>query len=150
MSKKISKEGKSSPPYRESLGDKEKARYMEKLSLIDGNDPYEMKTFSADQKLLPSISYPDIVNYLVFSPSPYTLEDLKSYKGLDAYNQFVCGWLREVSTSIVNDKHIVSAKVRCDLKKLYLDSSSLYLHMCDIATISVNFIEKEDSINRHR
>ncbi|KAL3885168.1 hypothetical protein ACJMK2_025263 [Sinanodonta woodiana] len=39
--------------------------------------------------LLPSVTYPDIVNYLVFSPSPYSSEDLKSYKGLDAYNQFV-------------------------------------------------------------
>ena len=58
MSKKVIKEGKSSPPYCESLGDKEKARYMEKLSLIDGNDSYEVKTFSADQKLLPSILYP--------------------------------------------------------------------------------------------
>ena len=143
MSKKVSKEGKSSPPYRESLGDKEKAKYMEKLSLIDGNDPYEMKTFSADQKLLPSISYPDIVNYLVFSPGPFTLEDLKSYNGLDAYKQFVCGWVREVSTSIVNDKHLVSPKVTCDFKNLYLESSSLYLHKCDIVTISLKLYMKK-------
>ena len=44
---------------------------------------------SEDVKLLPKITYPDFVNYLVFSPSPYTSDDLKSYKGLEAYNQFV-------------------------------------------------------------
>ncbi|KAL3883718.1 hypothetical protein ACJMK2_029954 [Sinanodonta woodiana] len=45
--------------------------------------------WSEDESLLPSVTYPDIVNYLVFSPRTYSSEDLKSYKGLDAYNQFV-------------------------------------------------------------
>jgi hypothetical protein len=64
-----------------------------------------------DVKLLPKITYPDIVNYLVFSPSPYTSDDMKSYKGLDAYNQFVCGWVREKTTRIIDDKCLVKAKV---------------------------------------
>ena len=87
--------------YREGLDKQERTRYDGKLKLIGGEDPYEMTTsvwsrpdVSDDVKLLPKITYPDIVNYLVFSPSPYTSDDMKSYKGLDAYNQFVCGWVR--------------------------------------------------------
>ena len=30
------------------------------------------------RKLLPTITNPDIVNYLLFTPSPYTADDLKS------------------------------------------------------------------------
>ncbi|KAL3874200.1 hypothetical protein ACJMK2_037246 [Sinanodonta woodiana] len=98
--------------YRDELGHDEKLRYEGKLKLIDNEDPYEMPTsaWSEDESLLPSVTYPDIVNYLVFSPSPYSLEDLKSYKGLDAYNQFVCGWVREKMSRVVNDNCLTTAK----------------------------------------
>ena len=65
-----------------------------------------------DLVILPSVAYPDMVNYLVFSPSPYTAEDLKSYKGLEAYNQMVCGWVREMQYQVINDRCVVvKAKV---------------------------------------
>ena len=44
----------------------------------------------------PSISYPDIVNYFLFTLSPLTKEELKAYEGLESYNQFVSGWFEEV------------------------------------------------------
>jgi hypothetical protein len=99
--------------YRDSLDQLEKERYLAKLKLIDNEDPYEMapSDWSTDVNLLPKVTYPDIVNYLVFSPSPYTAQDLKSYKGLDAYNQFVCGWVRDKTTRKMNDKCVVKAKV---------------------------------------
>ncbi|XP_026113864.1 uncharacterized protein LOC113092475 [Carassius auratus] len=100
--------------YREGLGPQEKARYFEKLRFIGGADPYELAPSSwirDDPVILPSVAYPDIVNYLVFSPSPYTAEDLKSYKGLEAYNQMVCGWVRETQYQVINDHCIVKAKV---------------------------------------
>ena len=90
----------------------ERARYEDKLKIIGGSDPYELKSFSTDVKCLPTVSYPDIVNYLVFTPSPYTLDDLKCYKGLEAFNQFVCGWVSGLSTVVINGKHLVKAKVR--------------------------------------
>ncbi|XP_060084947.1 uncharacterized protein LOC132564294 [Ylistrum balloti] len=101
----------ATPCYRDCLDTMERTRYSSKLKLIDENDPYELKSWSSDVHLLPKISYPDIVNYLVFSPSPYTLDDLKSYKGLEAYNQFISGWVRELSTVVINKRHIVMAKV---------------------------------------
>ena len=35
-----------------------------------------------------AIIYPDIFSYLVFVTSPFSAEDMKAYKSLDAYNQF--------------------------------------------------------------
>lgn len=94
--------------YREGLGPQEKARYSEKLKFIGDADPYELAPSTwihDDPAILPSVTYPDIVNYLVFSPSPYTAEDLKSYKGLEAYNQMVCGWVRETQYQVINDQN---------------------------------------------
>jgi hypothetical protein len=51
------------------------------------------------------------VNYLLYTPSKYTTEDFKAYKGLDAYNQLVCGWVREVSTTEINGVNVIIAKV---------------------------------------
>lgn len=66
-----------------------------KLDLIGGEDPYCMSVdcWSEDVELLPKIIYPDIVNYLLFTPSPHMQEDLRCFKGLEAYSQFVCGWV---------------------------------------------------------
>lgn len=99
--------------YLDELDPSDKERYLSKLKLIEDEDPYEISQslWSADVKLLPQVSYPDVVNYLVFSPSPYTAQDLKSFKGLEAYNQFVCGWVRDKVTRVINDKCLMTAKV---------------------------------------
>lgn len=62
--------------------------------------------------LLPAVTYRDVINFLVFTPSPYTADDLRCYKGLDAYNQFVCGWVRETASCVINNMHLTTAKVR--------------------------------------
>lgn len=114
MSKPRQKRVEAAKSYRDGLGKQERARYFEKLKLIGDKDTYELapSSWTDDPTILPSISYPDIVNYLVFSPSPYTAEDLKCYKGLEAYNQMVCGWVREAQHQLINnDMCIVKAKV---------------------------------------
>ena len=65
----------------------------------------------SDLSYLPAVTYPDIVNYLLFTPSPYTATDLKCYKGLEAYNQIVCGWVRDVVSKKVERRCLVKAKV---------------------------------------
>ena len=63
--------------YLDTLDASSRTRYLKKIDVIGGQDPYKLGSdkVSADAKTLPAISYPDIVNYLVYSPSPYTLED---------------------------------------------------------------------------
>lgn len=96
------------------MGPVEKARYIEKLKLIGGADPYDIsvKSFYDDKKLLPVVTYmyPDIVNYLLSSPSLYTKEDLKALKSLDAYNQALNGWVSDVKGSVIGGLHIIWSK----------------------------------------
>ena len=43
--------------------------------------------------------------------SSYTLEDLKAYKSLEAYAQFVCGWVRDVKHCSINNHNVLRACV---------------------------------------
>ena len=100
--------------YRDGLDPLEKHRYEDKLAVIHGQDPYEIVLWSTEEKRLPSVTYIDIINYLIFTPSPYTREELRCYKGLDAYNQFVSGFVSDVGCCVINDKCVVTSKV-CSL-----------------------------------
>ena len=66
---------------------------------------------NTDEKLLPAITNPDIVNCLLFTPSPYTADDLKSYIELQACNQMCCGWVRDRQDRKFNAKCRVKCKV---------------------------------------
>ena len=57
------------------------------------------------------MTYPDIVNYFLFSLSPLTKEELKAYKSLDSYNQFVSGWVKEVKTKLFGETTLVIGRV---------------------------------------
>ena len=66
--------------YRDTLDCSDRVRYDAKLSLIGNRDPHSNSNWPDDVSLLPSTTYIDIMNYLVFLPSPYTMKDLRAYK----------------------------------------------------------------------
>ena len=69
----------------------------------------------------PSISYPDIVNYLVFRPSPYSADDMKAYKRLETYNQVIKGWVRDVKVNLnENGLTAVNGKVGWSTTQLFV------------------------------
>ncbi len=72
-----------------------KERYLEKINTI-GMDPYEADkaSFVDDVDIWPSITSIHVGMYLVFSPSPYTGDNLLNYKSMDCYQNFLSGWVR--------------------------------------------------------
>ena len=68
--------------YRDTLDSSDRVRYDAKLSMIGNRDPYafEQSDWIDDVSFLPSTTYIGIMNYLVFLPSPYTMEDLRAQK----------------------------------------------------------------------
>ena len=103
------------PDYQDSMQKiEDKKRYREKLALIDGDDPYAIprEEWTDNVDFWPAITYMHIGLYLLFTPSPYTREDLQNYKSLDSYARFLAGWVREVLVRrYPGDKALVVAKV---------------------------------------
>ena len=99
--------------YFKSLDPPSRKRYMKKISGIGGIDPYVIKSekFDCNVKNFPAVTYPDIVNYLIFGSSPFTENQLKALKGLEAYNQVIEGWVRDVKVYLYEDKRLVIRKV---------------------------------------
>lgn len=89
---------KEKGPYWEKLNATALKRYLDKLSEINNIDPYDLaaQDWITDPDALPPLTYLDIVNYLVFGLSAYTLQEFKSYKSLQAHEQFCSGWVQDL------------------------------------------------------
>ena len=76
----------------QTLEENAKRRYREKLAMLgDIEDPYIIGAINAaassrgpglDWQLWPDVEYPDIFNYFIATPSPYTQQQLRAYKSL--------------------------------------------------------------------
>jgi len=60
---------------------------------------------------LPPLEAADIVSYLVLQTSFITARQCKTRKGLEAYNQFVSGWVKDVYNRKVAGKHVLTGRV---------------------------------------
>ena len=60
---------------------------------------------------LPPVDGSDIVSYLVLQTSFVTAKQFKAHKSMEAYNQFVCGWVKDVHSWSAASKCIVTGKV---------------------------------------
>ena len=88
-----------------------KKRYIEKIAYV-GIDPFAIPAQNFSSESLPSIEPCDILSYLVLETSFYTKDQFKNYRSLQAYNQLVSGFVSSVLGGVINDKHVVIAKVR--------------------------------------
>ena len=98
--------------YAEKLKKEAKVCYKEKITLIKGVDPFvgnvtEGELFDG----YPPVEDCDLVSYLVLQTSFITMSQFKARKGLDAYNQFVCGWIKEVKKRKIADKYLTCGQV---------------------------------------
>ena len=91
-----------------------KKRYQEKLNSIgeNFNDPYTFGPGPGITEFMPLIEYPDIYNFLINTPSPYTKDELKAYKSLEGYQYLGAGWFSNISVhSISPNKAVLTAQV---------------------------------------
>ncbi|XP_047134771.1 uncharacterized protein LOC124812319 [Hydra vulgaris] len=91
-----------------------KQRYLEKNSFINHVDPYLFKDtdFSGNIDSYPNVACPDIVNYFLFAPSPLTKDQLKAYKALDSYNQFVSSWVINAGVKLFEKYVLIHGRVK--------------------------------------
>ena len=73
----------------------ERKQYLSKLTLTSGEqlpDPFALDgDWSDDISNLPDLSWRDVTEYLLDTPSVFTKESIKAHKSLEAYNYFTCG-----------------------------------------------------------
>lgn len=82
--------------YVTTFSSEAQARYLDKIQLIRGLDPFM------------SVDASGLVSYLVLQTSFVTSNQFKAHKSLEAYNQFVSGW---VQTWKLGDIFLTSGKV---------------------------------------
>ena len=69
----------------------------------------------------------DLVSYLVLQTSFITAKQFKARKGLEAYNQFVSGWVKDVRNRKVCGKHLHG---HCSCKPFHYVVCILIYHDC--------------------
>ena len=96
-----------------------RTRYKEKLTILGGiTDPYltmGRKQDGLEWHEWPDVQYPDIYNYLIATPSPCTKEEMKAYKSLEGYRQFVDGWVSNIYVSLIpsrSNTYLITAYVK--------------------------------------
>ena len=114
----------------DSLSPEAKEKYKQTISLI-GIDPFVLNTETYQRSTvsaaavtvanalttLPAVDGSDVVSYLVLQlylilqTSFVTAKQFKAHKFMEAYNQFVCGWVKDVKAWNVRGKCVVTGKV---------------------------------------
>ena len=89
---------------------------------------------------VPPVEACDLVSYLVLKTSFITSAKFKARKGLEAYNQFVSGWIKEVNTRKICDKYLTMGRVSLSANRYYellvcsqtkyMSLSGVYLRNC--------------------
>lgn len=75
-------------PYFYTLDKTHQERYLDKVESVQF-DPYLLREEGCSKNVydFPKVLYPDIVMHLVHTKSAFTMEEMKAYKSLEAYNQ---------------------------------------------------------------
>ena len=99
----------SNSEYFKSLSLNDKNWYEKKLTLSDGQtlpDPYSLSEgWKSDVTLMPDITWIDVYNYLINTPSTFSKESLKAYKSLEAFNFYENGHVQDVSYHSIKEEN---------------------------------------------
>ena len=85
--------------YINKLKGSDREAYTTKLLLKTGEqlpDPFSLNDgWLNDITMLPELSWRDVTEYLIDTPSRFTKEAMKAYKSLEAYDYFMCGHVQD-------------------------------------------------------
>ena len=89
--------------------------YCKKLKFINDTDLHviEEEIFTYNINCFPVVTYPDIVNYLIFDTSLFSAEDMKVNKSFDSYSYVFEGSVNIAKMFVTkSDLNIVRKNVR--------------------------------------
>jgi len=95
----------------DSLPFEAKVRYQAKISLIGGVDLFSCGELGVATNDVPPVEMCDLASYLVLRTSFLTMKQFKARKGLEAYNQFISGWVKSACTRKVLGKYLSVGRV---------------------------------------
>ena len=109
------KELKNISEYLKSLEPNDAQSYVKKLTLTTGEclpDPYTLVAEEWEENInkVPDITWHDVTEYLIKTPSLYTKESMKTHKSFEAFDYFVCEHVQQCFY------HIYSACKFCFIK----------------------------------
>ena len=81
--------------YFEGLNKEAKTCYKQKISLIWGLNPFVDAGVGEPMNDVVPVDTCNLVSYLVLQTHFIVSEQFKATKGLQAYNQFVCGYMSD-------------------------------------------------------
>jgi len=88
-----------------------KARYIRKISLINNVDPFLGVFTGVEVTSLPPVDISDLLSYLVLKTSFISILQFKGRKSLEAYNQIICGWVKDVVSRKLASKYLTTGRV---------------------------------------
>ena len=97
--------------YASSLTGAARERCLAKIRVVGDFDCF-LGVPPGASSVVPAVDVCDLLSYLVLETSFVTSQQFKARKGLDAYNQFLCGWVKEVKSFLLNGKHVSVGRVR--------------------------------------
>ena len=127
-----------SSSYYNALQKEDKAKYKRKLTLTNRQllpDPYGMvENWKSYAKLMSDVSWGDIYNYFVNSPSEYTHNNLKAYKSLEAFDIFVYNHVQDIMMKLQKNLNLAVSKER--YKNIYLNIFRLKIYFSLLTWVS--------------
>ena len=81
--------------YAENLSDEVKLRYKRKISVMNRLDSFR-GCVGEPVEAVPTVESSDLVSYLVLQTNFITGKQFEAHRSLEAYNQFMCGWIKYV------------------------------------------------------
>jgi hypothetical protein len=106
--------------YAIKLAESEKKRYLEKISVVGGVDPYLLSETDAgitkQKNLWPKISFTDIFNYLINSKSAYTNKKQNAVKSLEAYKFVEAGYVKTILVKTFDTNRLLIGSVKHSMR----------------------------------